>query len=102
MTAAVLRHFLKTRLPLPGWILHIPSWTPAKSHKDCWASYLSPSPHETPEYYILIADKNEEYVCFSGMWWVPQNQLRKRLPLHNLEEVLGLQKILLCSFLDLH
>ena len=68
-------------------------WTPAKSHKDCWSSYLSPTPHETPEYYILIADKNEEYVCFSGMWWVPQNRLRKRLPLHNLEEMLGLQKI---------
>ena len=40
-------------------------WTPAKSHKDCWSSYLSPSPHETPEYYILIADKNEEYVCLA-------------------------------------
>ena len=56
-------------------------WTPAKSHKDCWASYLSPSPHETPEYYIVIADKNEEYVCFSGMWWVPQNQLAYMEPL---------------------
>ncbi len=56
-------------------------WTPAKSHKDGWGSFLSPSPHETPEYYIVIADKNEEYVCFSGMWWVPQNQLAYMEPL---------------------
>ena len=56
-------------------------WTPAKSHKDGWASFLSPTPHETPQYNIIIADENEEYVCFSGMWWVPQNHLAYMEPL---------------------
>ncbi len=56
-------------------------WTPAKSHKSGWRSFLSPSPHATPEYNIIIADKNEEYVCFAGMWWVPQNKLAYMEPL---------------------
>ncbi|MDD5929442.1 MAG: GNAT family N-acetyltransferase [Spirochaetales bacterium] len=42
---------------------------------------LSPSPHDTLQYNIVIADKNEEYVCFSGMWWMPQNQLAYMEPL---------------------
>lgn len=24
---------------------------------------------------MIIANEQEEYVCFSGMWWVPQNKL---------------------------
>ena len=50
-------------------------WTPAKSHKGALSRILTPSPHDSSQYNIVIADKNEEYVCFSGMWWVPQNQL---------------------------
>lgn len=56
-------------------------WTPAKSHKSGWRSFVSPSPHATPEYNIIIADTNEEYVCFAGMWWVPQNKLAYMEPL---------------------
>ena len=66
-----------------GWDKYDDSleWTPAKSHKDGWASFMSPTPHETPQYNIIIADENEEYVCFSGMWWVPQNHLAYMEPL---------------------
>ncbi len=56
-------------------------WTPAKSHKSSLSRFLSPSPHDSSQYNIVIADKNEEYVCFSGMWWVPQNQLAYMEPL---------------------
>ena len=56
-------------------------WTPAKSHKGALSRILSPSPHDSSQYNIVIADKNEEYVCFSGMWWVPQNQLAYMEPL---------------------
>ena len=56
-------------------------WTPAKSHKGALSRILSPSPHDSSQYNIVIADKNEEYVCFSGMWWVSQNQLAYMEPL---------------------
>lgn len=56
-------------------------WTPAKSHKGALSRILTPSPHDSSQYNIVIADKNEEYVCFSGMWWVPQNQLAYMEPL---------------------
>ena len=56
-------------------------WTPAKSHKSSLSRILSPSPHDSSQYNIVIADKDEEYVCFSGMWWVPQNQLAYMEPL---------------------
>ena len=56
-------------------------WTPAKSHKSSLSRILSPSPHDSSQYNLVIADKDEEYVCFSGMWWVPQNQLAYMEPL---------------------
>ena len=56
-------------------------WTPAKSHKDCVAETMAPSPHSTHEYDIVIADENGEYVCYSGMWWIPQNKLAYMEPL---------------------
>ena len=56
-------------------------WTPAKSHKDVVGSWMCPSPHATPEYNIVIADGNGEYVCFSGMYWVPGNKLAYMEPL---------------------
>ncbi len=66
-----------------GWDTYDDSleWTPAKSHKSGWRSFLSPSPHASPEHNIIIADKNEEYVCFAGMWWVAQNKLAYMEPL---------------------
>ena len=56
-------------------------WTPAKSHKDCIAEFMAPSPHSTHEYDVVIADENGEYACFSGMWWIPQNKLAYMEPL---------------------
>jgi len=56
-------------------------WTPAKSHKDGYSQFMSPSPHSTHRYDIVIADENEEYVCYSGMWWVPENHLAYMEPL---------------------
>lgn len=56
-------------------------WTPAKSFKGNRAAFMSPTPHATPEYNIVIADEKDEYVCFSGMWWVPENKLAYMEPL---------------------
>lgn len=56
-------------------------WTPAKSYKGAIGMALSPPPHATLEHDVIIADKNEDYACFSGMWWVPQNQLAYMEPL---------------------
>ena len=56
-------------------------WTPAKSHKDCVSEFMAPSPHSTHEYDVVIADENGEYVCFAGMWWIPQNKLAYMEPL---------------------
>ena len=56
-------------------------WTPAKSHKDIVGDVMAPSPHSTHEYDIIIADENGEYVCFSGMWWIPENKLAYMEPL---------------------
>ena len=56
-------------------------WTPAKSHKDVVGDGMAPSPHSTHEYDVLIADQNGEYVCYSGMWWIPKNKLAYMEPL---------------------
>lgn len=69
--------------PFDGWDQQDASydWTPAKSYKGVVGPMLSPSPHATPEYNLVIADDSEEYVCFSGMWWVPENKLAYMEPL---------------------
>ncbi len=69
--------------PFEGWDKPDESsdWTPAKSYKGCVGPFLAPSPHSTHEYDIIIADENGEYVCFSGMWWVPENRLAYMEPL---------------------
>ena len=56
-------------------------WTPAKSHKDIVADEMAPSPHSTHNLDIIIADENGEYVCYSGMWWIPENKLAYMEPL---------------------
>ncbi len=56
-------------------------WTPAKSHKDIVADAMAPSPHSTHDLDIIIADENGEYVCYSGMWWIPENKLAYMEPL---------------------
>ena len=56
-------------------------WTPAKSYKGCEGPALAPTPHATPEYDVIIADENGDYVCFAGMWWVPENHYAYMEPL---------------------
>lgn len=56
-------------------------WSAAKSYKGVLGPMMSPSPHSTHEYGIIIADENEEYVCYSGMWWVPENKFAYMEPL---------------------
>ena len=56
-------------------------WTPAKSYKGVIGPMTAPAPHSTHEYDVIIADENGEYVCFSGMWWVPENRLAYMEPL---------------------
>ena len=69
--------------PFEGWDRQDDSffWTPAKSYKGVIGSMTAPAPHSTHEYDVIIADENGEYVCFSGMWWVPENKLAYMEPL---------------------
>ena len=61
-------------------------WTPAKAYKGIINTILAPTPHATPELNVIIADENDEYVCFSGMWWVPENKLAYMEPLCTIPE----------------
>ena len=38
------------------------------------------------QYGVIIANEKEEYVCYSGMWWVPQNKLAYMEPLCTIPE----------------
>lgn len=60
---------------------HEMSWSPHKAYNNVLGSTIAPPPHSTYEYDVIIADENDEYVCFSGMWWVPQNKLAYMEPL---------------------
>ncbi len=55
--------------------------TPHELYQNVLGATISPSPHSTYQYTVIIADENEEYVCFSGMWWVPENKLAYMEPL---------------------
>ena len=69
--------------PFEGWDRQDCStdWTPAKSYKGVIGPMTAPAPHSTHEYDVIIADESGEYVCFSGMWWVPKNALAYMEPL---------------------
>ncbi|MBR4360912.1 MAG: GNAT family N-acetyltransferase [Clostridia bacterium] len=69
--------------PFEGWDRQDDSffWTPAKSYKGVIGPMTAPAPHSTHEYDVIIVDENGEYVCFSGMWWVPENKLAYMEPL---------------------
>ena len=71
------------KAPFEGWDQEDRSmdWTPAKSYKGVIGPMTAPAPHSTHEYDVIIADENGEYVCFSGMWWVPENKLAYMEPL---------------------
>jgi len=61
-------------------------WTPAKNYRNVQISILTPGPHATREFDVIIADENDNYVCYSGMWWVPENKLAYMEPLCTVPE----------------
>ena len=54
---------------------------PHELYQNVLCASISPSPHATYDYTVIIADREENYVCFSGMWWVPENKLAYMEPL---------------------
>lgn len=42
---------------------------------------LCSAPHATPEHHIAVMNQAGEYVCYAGMWWVPENKLAYLEPL---------------------
>lgn len=61
-------------------------WTPYQSYLGIISATMAPPPHSTYEYNVIIADENEEYACFSGMWWVDKNKLAYMEPLCTIPE----------------
>ncbi len=61
-------------------------WNPHKSYTGVMSCVMAPPPHSTYEHNIIIANKEGEYVCYSGMWWVPENGLAYMEPLCTIPE----------------
>ena len=55
--------------------------SPHEQYQNVFGATVAPSPHSTYQYNVIIADENDEYVCFSGMWWVEKNHLAYMEPL---------------------
>lgn len=51
--------------------------------------HLWASPNATPELDVIIKTKQGEYVCYAGMWWVPQIRLAYLEPLCTVPEHRG-------------
>jgi len=66
-----------------NWTADYPgtTWNPQKAYLGIESSSMAPPPHATHDVNVIIANEQGEYVCFSGMWWVPQNQLAYMEPL---------------------
>ena len=47
---------------------------------------LKVAPHATPELSVIIADEKDEYACYAGMWWTPENKLAYMEPLCTIPE----------------
>jgi len=69
--------------PFENWDGEDPGtdWNPVKSYQGIISSMMAPPPHSTYEHEVVIADETGEYVCYSGMWWVPENKLAYMEPL---------------------
>ena len=61
-------------------------WNPQKAYNGILSSTIASPPHSTYEYNVIIANDKEDYVCFSGMWWVPENKLAYMEPLCTVPE----------------
>lgn len=74
--------------PFENWKAEDPgtAWNPQKTYQGVISDIMAPPPHATYAYNVIIADEKEEYVCFSGMWWVPENQLAYMEPLCTVPE----------------
>ncbi|MBO4678119.1 MAG: GNAT family N-acetyltransferase [Lachnospiraceae bacterium] len=55
--------------------------SPHELYQNVLGATIAPSPHATYDYNVIIADENDDYVCFSGMWWVEKNKLAYMEPL---------------------
>ena len=64
-------------------------WTPQRVYNGVVGPIMAPSPHATYQHNVIIANEKEEYVCFSGMWWVPENKLAYMEPLCTIPEYRG-------------
>lgn len=58
-----------------------------------WDGRLDPglrtklAPNATPEYYVVVEHiASGDYVCYAGMWWVPENKLAYMEPLCTVPE----------------
>ena len=47
------------------------------------------APNATPELDVIIKTEDGEYVCYAGMWWVPENKLAYLEPLCTVPEHRG-------------
>ena len=74
--------------PFENWDIPNPgaSRSPHKAYQGVLSSTIAPPPHATYEYNAIIANEAEDYVCFSGMWWVPENRLAYMEPLCTVPE----------------
>ena len=61
-------------------------WNPYRAYMGVLGSVMAPPPHSTYEYNVVIANETGEYVCYSGMWWVPENKLAYMEPLCTVPE----------------
>lgn len=61
-------------------------WNPHKSYTGVLSCVMAPPPHSTYQYNVVIANEEGEYVCYSGMWWVPENGLAYMEPLCTIPE----------------
>ena len=74
--------------PFENWLAPDPGtpWNPQKSFNGILSSTMAPPPHATYRYNVIIANEREDYVCFSGMWWVKENRLAYMEPLCTVPE----------------
>lgn len=74
--------------PFEKWLEKDPGteWNPVKQYNGNLSELIAPPPHSTNEYNVIIANENEDYVCYSGMWWVPENGLAYMEPLCTIPE----------------